>query len=201
MVVEAIHYNDDVLSHYSLHSYAVMPNHVHILITPFVPLPKLTKSLKSITAKRANEMLMRTGRPFWQEESYDRLIRDGQEFLRIQRYIEWNPVRAGLVSETRDYPWSSVGAAGGPRAGQGPAVQPTTTNHREALNSMQKTKVNVRVRERKPLEDLPAVRELIRAAETAFGDTGRVMVEGPDQSQVDDYATRIATQIKQDLVG
>ncbi len=72
--------------------------------------------------------------------------------------------------------------------------------------------VNVRVRERKPLEDLPAVREQIRAAETAFGETGRVlvrfsgteplarvMVEGPDQSQVDDYATRIATQIKQDL--
>jgi hypothetical protein len=54
MVVEAIHYNADVLAHYSLHAYVVMPNYVHILVTPFVPLPKLTKSLKGITAKRAN---------------------------------------------------------------------------------------------------------------------------------------------------
>ena len=51
MVVEAIHYNANVLSHYSLHAYAVMPNHVHILVTPFVPLPKLTKSLKGTPRK------------------------------------------------------------------------------------------------------------------------------------------------------
>jgi REP element-mobilizing transposase RayT len=117
--MEAIHYNADVLAHYSLHAYVVMPNHVHILVTPFVPLPKLTKSLKGITAKRANEMLRLTGKPFWQEESYDRVVRDEREFDRIQHYIEWNPVRAGLVCEARDYPWSSGEAAGGPPAGQG----------------------------------------------------------------------------------
>ncbi len=119
MVVEAIHYSADVLAHYSLRAYAVMPNHVHILVTPFVPLPKLTKSLKGITTKRANEMLRLTGKPFWQEESYDRVVRNGQELERIQHYIEWNPVRAGLVHEARDYPWSSAEAAGGPPAGQG----------------------------------------------------------------------------------
>ncbi len=43
-----------------------MPNHVHMLATPSVPLPKLTKSLKGITAKRANTMLTLTGKPFWQ---------------------------------------------------------------------------------------------------------------------------------------
>src|SRR6266404_400386 len=71
-----------------------------------------TKSLKGITAKRANEMLRLTGKPFWQEESYDRVVRNGQELERIQHYIEWNPVRAGLVHEARDYPWSSAEAAG-----------------------------------------------------------------------------------------
>jgi putative transposase len=104
MVVEAVHYNADVLAHYSLHAFAVMSNHVHILVTPHVPLPKLTRSLKGITSKRANEMLHMTGKPFWQEESYDRRVRDGREFERILHYIEWNPVRAGLVNEPCDYP-------------------------------------------------------------------------------------------------
>src|SRR5712675_1444590 len=50
MIVEAINYNADVLAHYRLHAFVVMPNHVHLLATPAVALPKLTKSLKSITA-------------------------------------------------------------------------------------------------------------------------------------------------------
>jgi putative transposase len=74
-------------------------------------------------------MLQMTGKPFWQEESYDRRVRDGQEFERIRHYIEWNPVRAGLVCEARDYPWSSAEAAGGPPAGQGP--RRTTSHMRE----------------------------------------------------------------------
>jgi len=66
MIVEAIQYNADVLGHYALHAFVVMPNHVHLLATPVMPLPKLTKSLKGITAKRANAMLALTGNPFWQ---------------------------------------------------------------------------------------------------------------------------------------
>jgi putative transposase len=52
LVVEAIHHNAQILGHYALHAFAVMPNHVHVLATPSVPLPKLTKSLKGITAKQ-----------------------------------------------------------------------------------------------------------------------------------------------------
>ncbi len=84
---------------YALHAYAVMPNHVHMLATPSVPLPKLTKSLKGITAKRAKTVLTLTGKPFWQEESYDHLVRDQQEFERIRHYIEENPVRAGFARD------------------------------------------------------------------------------------------------------
>jgi REP element-mobilizing transposase RayT len=111
MIVEAIHYNESNLGHYSLHVFAVMPNHVHLLISPRIPLPKITRSLKGITAKRANEDLGLTGRPFWQEESYDRLVRDESEFERIRRYIERNPVGAGLAREASDYRWSSAGWA------------------------------------------------------------------------------------------
>jgi REP element-mobilizing transposase RayT len=46
-----------------------MPNHVHTLVTASVPLAELTRSLKGITAKKANAILGLTGRPFWQEES------------------------------------------------------------------------------------------------------------------------------------
>jgi REP element-mobilizing transposase RayT len=74
-----------------------MPNHVHLLVTPVVALCKLTKSLKGITAKQANALLALTGSPFWQEESYDRLVRHEREFDKIRYYIEENPVRAGLA--------------------------------------------------------------------------------------------------------
>jgi len=122
MLVEAIHYNANVLGHYVLHAFVVMPNHVHMLATPAVALPKLTKSLKGITAKRANAMLALTGRPFWQEESYDHSVRHAREFEKIRDYIEGNPVRAGLVRKASEYRWSSAGwATGGSPADQGSA--------------------------------------------------------------------------------
>jgi putative transposase len=108
MLVEAIHHNADVLMHYALHAFVVMPNHVHVLAAPAVALSILTKSLKGITAKRANTMLALTGSPFWQEESYDHLVRHAQEFDKIRNYIEENPVRAGLVREASEYRWSSA---------------------------------------------------------------------------------------------
>ncbi len=68
MIVEAIQYNANILGHYLWHVFVVMPNHVHLLATPAVALSKLTKSLKGITAKRANTMLALTGNSFWKEE-------------------------------------------------------------------------------------------------------------------------------------
>jgi putative transposase len=125
MVVEAIQYNGNNLAHYVLHAYVVMPNHVHLLATPAVALPRLTKSLKGITSKRANAMLAMTGSSFWQEESYDHRVRNEREFEKIRNYIEENPVRAGLARDARQYRWSSAGwQTGGAAAEQG--VRPTT---------------------------------------------------------------------------
>jgi REP element-mobilizing transposase RayT len=55
-------------------------------------------------------MLGLAGQPFWQDESYDRAVRNEAEFQRIVRYIEWNPVKAGLVTTPEAFPWSSAGA-------------------------------------------------------------------------------------------
>ncbi len=91
---------------YHLHSYVVMANHVHVLVTPAVPAIKWLGPLKGYTAYQANRILALAGKPFWQEESYDHLVRNGQEFRRIQNYIEKNPVKAGIVAYAEEFPWS-----------------------------------------------------------------------------------------------
>src|SRR5437762_3782894 len=89
-----------------------MANHVHLLITPLVEVSKITHSLKRFTAREANRLLGFTGQPFWQDESYDHLVRQAGEFDRISLYVENNPVSAGLVTEPEDFPWSSASEAG-----------------------------------------------------------------------------------------
>jgi REP element-mobilizing transposase RayT len=106
IVVDAIRYRDG--GPYQLHNYVVMPNHVHLLVTPRVPISRLTQSLKRFTALEANRILGLTGQSFWQDESYDRPVRDAAEFDRIALYIERNPVRAGLAATPEEYPWSSA---------------------------------------------------------------------------------------------
>jgi REP element-mobilizing transposase RayT len=86
IVVEAIQYNAANLGHYVLHAFVVMPNHVHLLATPALASPKVTKSLKGITSKRANTILAMTGSCFWQEESYDHLVRNEREFEKVWSY-------------------------------------------------------------------------------------------------------------------
>ena len=85
-----------------------MPNHVHLLITPLEAVSKLMQSLKRFTAGEGNRMLGLTGQPFWQDESYDRLVRNEAEFDRIVRYIEWNPVTVGLSATPEEFQWSSA---------------------------------------------------------------------------------------------
>ena len=75
-----------------------MPNHVHLLILPRITVAKIMRWRKGSTARRANQLLERTGLPFWQDESYDHWVRSRQEFSRIIAYIEENPVSAGLVN-------------------------------------------------------------------------------------------------------
>jgi REP element-mobilizing transposase RayT len=98
------------LGHYAPAAWVVMPNHVHLLITPHISPSRLLKSLKGATARDANRVLGRTGEPFWQKESYDDWVRNRSEFEKIRAYIETNPVKAGLVADARQFPWSSAGA-------------------------------------------------------------------------------------------
>lgn len=95
------------LSQYALLAYVVMPNHVHLLIEPRLPLRRITGGIKGVSAQEANRILERTGRPFWQGESFDHWVRTPMECQKIVRYIEDNPVKAGLVAVPHAWPWSS----------------------------------------------------------------------------------------------
>ena len=107
-MVAALHDGQRRFHRYQLHAYVVMPNHVHLLVTPTVVATRWLAPLKGFTAYRANELLGRHGQAFWQDESYDHLVRSEAQFDRIQAYIEENPVKAGLVSEVQRFMWSSA---------------------------------------------------------------------------------------------
>jgi REP element-mobilizing transposase RayT len=108
LVAESIWQCATVMRRYDLHAFSVMPNHVHLLITPNCALPTILDSLKSFTARRASALLTCAGEAFWAAESYTYLARGRSEFEAVRRYVEGNPVRAMLVAEDEDYPWSSA---------------------------------------------------------------------------------------------
>ena len=93
---------------YQLHEWVIMPNHVHVLFTPHVAPPQILQRWKGSTARAANLLLCRTGERFWQEESYDRLVRDAREFEAASSYIRMNPVRAGFARAPEEFRWSSA---------------------------------------------------------------------------------------------
>ncbi|MEQ1934479.1 MAG: transposase [Fimbriimonadaceae bacterium] len=107
IVVNAIRHGEEQLNRYRVHAFVVMPNHVHMMATANVAASKWLGALKGFTGNQANQLLKRSG-PFWQGESYDHLVRNATEFDRIRRYIENNPVSAGLVSTPEAWPWSSA---------------------------------------------------------------------------------------------
>jgi putative transposase len=88
--------------------FTIMPNHCHVLIVPSSNAPELSvimKRLKGRTGKRIRATIGGAG-PFWQGEWFDRWVRDDYEWEKIVAYIQANPVKAGLVSQTDVHPWT-----------------------------------------------------------------------------------------------
>jgi putative transposase len=92
---------------YRLLACVIMPNHIHALIEVWqTPLGKILKDWKGYTAKEANKILGGHG-TFWENDYFDRYVRDEEHFRRVVRYIENNPVKAELVRLAANWPWSS----------------------------------------------------------------------------------------------
>jgi putative DNA methylase len=104
---------DSLLFHhtkkYDLTAWVIMPNHIHFLATPLegIELSAMAHSIKSYTAHEANKILGRQGQ-FWQHEPFDRYIRDRKHFVSVIRYIENNPVKAGLCAMPQEWRFSSA---------------------------------------------------------------------------------------------
>jgi cysteine desulfurase len=102
-VVEAWLHGDH--SKYRLHAWVVMPNHVHVLVEPLAgnTVAHLVQSWKSFTSRR-----FASSDVGWQRDYFDRFIRDADHYWKTVRYIEDNPVHAGLVTRAEDWLWSSA---------------------------------------------------------------------------------------------
>lgn len=121
LVAKEIHDMDDKL--YSLIAFTIMPNHVHMVVDlrGFEPKPDLRgvtqnnrfrltcilRLLKGRTSLGANLLLGRSG-SFWHHESYDHVVRNGDELRRIIDYVLYNAVVAGLAKSPEEWKWSYV---------------------------------------------------------------------------------------------
>jgi putative transposase len=94
-----------------MHAYVLMTNHVHLLFTPSRPggAAELMKPVAQRYAQRCNKRWRRTG-PFWEKPFKSSLIDSYAYALNCHRYIEENPLRAGMVRHPAEYAWSSFRA-------------------------------------------------------------------------------------------
>ncbi len=77
-----------------IHSYVIMPNHIHLLIEPNGEwtIQKIIGSVKMFTAKEINSLLGRTGR-LWRKDYFDRIVRNEKNYIRVLGYIKANPLK------------------------------------------------------------------------------------------------------------
>ncbi|NCN71268.1 MAG: transposase [Betaproteobacteria bacterium] len=92
----------------SVHAYVLMSNHFHLLATPQTAegLPKMMQAVGRSYVRYFNDTQKRSG-TLWEGRYKSTLIQTDRYLLACMVYIDLNPVRAGLVSQPQDYPWSS----------------------------------------------------------------------------------------------
>lgn len=102
-----------------VHAYALMTNHIHLMLTPgtATALPRAMQCVSRRYVQFFNRRYERTG-SLWQGRYRMSVIHDERYWLTCMRYVELNPVRAGLAKVPEDYRWSSyrIHAVGEPNA-------------------------------------------------------------------------------------
>ncbi|MFC2077006.1 transposase, partial [candidate division KSB1 bacterium] len=90
--------------YYLLSAATVLPDHTHVIITPksSYDLSHILKGIKGNTAKEINRRRKTTG-SVWQADSFDRIIRDEEEFVEKMNYIINNAVKKALSDDPYDY--------------------------------------------------------------------------------------------------
>ena len=103
----------DTLYHYCgtaylLHEFVVMPDHIHVILTPITSLEKAVQFMKGSFSFRAKKELG-SNMEVWQKGFSDHRIRDASDYRIHQIYVQQNPVRKHLCERAEDYPYSSAG--------------------------------------------------------------------------------------------
>lgn len=100
----------------AIHAYVLMSNHFHLLATPQTAdgLPLMMQAVGRRYVRHFNDDQKRTG-TLWEGRYKSTLIQTERYLLACMVYIDLNPVRAALVAQARDYPWSSHGHYTGQR--------------------------------------------------------------------------------------
>jgi putative transposase len=98
----------------AIHAFVLMTNHVHLLLTPRSrdAASHLMKAVGQAYAQYGNWRLEKSG-PFWEGRFFSSIVQSSRYLFSCQRYIELNPVRAGMVDAPHEYPWSSFHANAG----------------------------------------------------------------------------------------
>jgi len=119
IVLSSFHFHDGKI--YLLHACIIMDDHAHCILQPieimnkaqalrtvqpvnYYSLAQITHSIKSYSANRIQRLFNRKG-SIWQDESYDRVLRDEKAYQEKMNYIMNNPMKTGLVEKSDDYRW------------------------------------------------------------------------------------------------
>ena len=92
---------------YLLHEFVVMPDHIHLLLTPTLTLERAVQLIKGGFSFRAKRELG-FGGEIWEKSYYDRRVRDWREYCAFRHYIYQNPIRRGLVESAELFPFGSA---------------------------------------------------------------------------------------------
>ena len=99
-----------------LHAYIIMPDHLHLLLTPVARnLSDVMRNVKSYIARQLIDELAEPP-PVWQARFHDQMIRDERHFVSAVEYIHANPVKADICTSAEGYAYSSASVYAG--AGQ-----------------------------------------------------------------------------------
>jgi putative transposase len=99
-------FNEDrAKNRYQLHAFVIMPDHIHLLLTP-APNISIEKAMQFI--KGGFSFRLRSKREVWQSGFTKRRIEDAQDYANHATYIHENPIRARLCERAEDFPFSSA---------------------------------------------------------------------------------------------
>ena len=91
---------------FAVPAYCLMPDHIHLLLEGTTDDADLREAVRVWKQMVGYAWKRRSNRPLWQGGFHDRVLRERDDTRAVVRYLLNNPVRAGLVQDAADYPWS-----------------------------------------------------------------------------------------------